>query len=539
MSERSGTLGTVLRHEWRLLRADRAVVVVLVLFIALAAYALATGERRASAHRSALERVAEAGRRTVAELRQQAVDAERRLAAPSDGPPEYGPRDPEFVLAATRQRNVVLPPSPHEALAVGRTDLYPDVYSVMTLETAINPYPQALPSKGAGLIFGRAIENVTSPRKLLVGPFDLLFLMVYGYPLLIIALTYNLLATEREEGTLALVLAQPIRLRTLVAAKIALRGALIVGLALLCPAIGIAAATGFAAPGDGTRLLLWTATVVLYGACWLALAAWVNASGRGSAHNAMVLAALWIVLVVVLPSALTLAATELHPVPPRIELVEAARRARNEARVTANEEALRRQFLERHRDRIHDQASIYVAMTTIVEPAPVGNPLLDGFLARHPKLAGDRRFTQMSLYYLLLAAQEEAVERRTEAVRGRIADSLDSRRAFLDRWAWLAPASLVQRVLRDAAGTGEARYRRFFDLAAVYQAEQRAFFWPRVFHAAALSAADHDRLPTFTYVEEPAGRIVRRSLAALATLAAFAAVGTSGAVVAFRRFGVV
>ena len=316
MSERSGTLGTVLRHEWRLLRADRAVVTVLVLFIALAAYALGTGERRASAHRSALERVAEAGRRTVAELRQQAMDAERRLGAPSDGPPEYGPRDPEFVLAATRQRNVVLPPSPHEALAVGRTDLYPDVYSVMTLEIGINPYPQALPSKGAGPIFGRAIENVTSPRKLLVGHFDLLFLMVYGFPLLIIALTYNLLATEREEGTLALVLAQPIRLRTLVAAKIALRGALIVGLALLCPAIGIAASTGFAAPGDGTRLLLWTATVVLYGAFWLALAAWINASGRGPAHNAMVLATLWIVLVVVLPSALTLAATELHPVPP-------------------------------------------------------------------------------------------------------------------------------------------------------------------------------------------------------------------------------
>ena len=39
-------------------------------------------------------------------------------------------------------------------------------------------------------------------------------------------------------------------------------------------------------------------------------------------------------------------------VPLVIELVEAARRARNEARVTANEEALRRQFLERHRDRI-------------------------------------------------------------------------------------------------------------------------------------------------------------------------------------------
>ena len=117
MSERSGTLGTVLRHEWRLLRADRAVVMVLVLFVALASYALGTGVRRASAHRCALERVAEASRRTVAELRQQAMDAERRLGTQSDGPPEYGPRDPEFVLAATRQRNVVLPPSPHEALA--------------------------------------------------------------------------------------------------------------------------------------------------------------------------------------------------------------------------------------------------------------------------------------------------------------------------------------------------------------------------------------------------------------------------------------
>ena len=85
----------------------------------------------------------------------------------------------------------------------------------------------------------------------------------------------------------------------------------------------------------------------------------------------------------------------------------------------------------------------------------------------------------------------------------------------------------------------KAKRVRLFFVEHSLPVHERAFFWPRVFHAAALSAADYDRLPTFEYVEEPAGWIVRRSLAALAAIAAFAAVGASGAVVAFRRFRVV
>ena len=276
-------------------------------------------------------------------------------------------------------------------------------------------------------------------------------------PLVIVLLTFSTFAGEREQGTLRQALATGVRGWELVLGK-TVAVALLLACVLLPAALlgaGLALVDASEVREEVGRAAALALVYLAYFTIWAAVGLWVSARACTSRQALAGLLALWFATCLLAPRLGTDLAGFVHPAPLAT------------AFDAAIEEALRRQFLERHRDRIHDQASMHVAMTTIVEPAPVGNPLLDDFLARHPKLAGDRRFTQMSLFYVLLAAQEEAVERRTKAVRVRIADSLVSRRAFLDRWGWLAPASLVQRVLSDAAGTGEARYRRFFELAAV------------------------------------------------------------------------
>ena len=61
------------------------------------------------------------------------------------------------------------------------------------------------------------------------GQFDVAFVVLFLYPLLIFAVSFDLTASERERGTLRLVLAQPVHLRDVVAGKMIAR-ALLVGL---------------------------------------------------------------------------------------------------------------------------------------------------------------------------------------------------------------------------------------------------------------------------------------------------------------------
>ena len=90
------------------------------------------------------------------------------------------------------------------------------------------------------------------------GRFDLAFVLIYLYPLLILALTYNLLSAEKEQGTLALALSQPVSLRTLVSAR--WRCAAVVLLGVVVRARRACAAgrrRRLDAPGAVPRLLLW------------------------------------------------------------------------------------------------------------------------------------------------------------------------------------------------------------------------------------------------------------------------------------------
>ena len=123
------------------------------------------------------------------------------------------------------------------------------------------------------------------------------------YPLLILGITYNLLSSEQEGGTLALALSQPVSLRTLTMGKIVLRALLLIGIVVLCSLVAlVVSGADLAQPGAALRLLLWIGAVVAYGAIWLALAILVASFGRSSATNATILASLWLVLVVMLPS---------------------------------------------------------------------------------------------------------------------------------------------------------------------------------------------------------------------------------------------
>ncbi|MEO0557200.1 MAG: DUF3526 domain-containing protein [Bacteroidota bacterium] len=455
---------TVARTEARLLRADRTALWVTLLFAAATAYALVTGldlrAERAEAARTILAADAEqwASGEADADSIEQVMRAEN---VPLDTY-EWGPRSP-YAVGMAYGRSVTAEPTPLSALAVGQVDLYPVAYEV---------------TAGNRVAVGTS-DALASPLRLAAGSFDLAFVLLYLLPLLALALGYDLTASERERGTLRLVLAQPLLRRTLVAGKLLARGGL---LALLV----IAATTaGFVASGGGLGpWALWTAATLLYGLFWLGLAAAVDARGRSAAANAVVLAVCWLGLGVVFPAAVTLLAGQVHPAPTRAAFVAATRTA--EADITQR-----------------------------------GTEPLAQFLSDHPEMAeavGDETAAAES-FAVMAVARNAAVAEALEPIVAQFAEQRARQTAFVRTVGALSPSILAHAAFLDLAGTGDAQQRRTLDAVETYQEQWRDHFEPLVFADTPFNAADYPNAPRFTPAPEAPGEAARQASGPLVGLA--------------------
>ena len=461
------TARTVLRNEARLLAADRTMVGSLLLFAALFAYAVVNG----SAWVAKSERTVEAVR--AADVERSAglvVELERIAAGGEPSSPFRDPRAPNVLGGNSGARTAVLEPGPLAALSVGQSDLLPFYYDV-----SIYTNEQSFLQNG----------EVANPLNLMVGRFDLAFVLVYLLPLLVLALTYNVLSGEREQGTLALTLSQPVSARAVVATKLLFKALLVVGLALGVSLAGAFATGGLDAP---IRLALWCAAVVAYALFWFGLAAWVNTLGRGSSWNATVLVGAWLALVVVVPAGVNIAAGLLHPLPSRVEMISTAREASNEA-VNRRSELLAR------------------------------------YLEDHPEMAGGVVVDAAGTAALAWAATDE-VNGRLEEVAARYDERLAEQRAVVRRYRFLSPALLAQEVLNEAAGTGDARFARFEEQVRSFAEEWRSFFVPAILAGESMTAEVVSLRPAFSFEDESVTEVVGRSLAPLVVLLVLALVVT-------------
>lgn len=472
----------ILRHEWRMLTRDSTLAIVTgVLAVALAS-GLANGMRWRTSQESAIDDA----------LREERIRLQTAEAAMISNreqharvPPFSDPANPDTAGRNMAARYAVMPPAPLGELAVGQSDLLPSVYKVTT------------ESKHTVL----ATSDTENPTRLLTGRFDVAFVVMYLYPLLILALTYNVLSQEQEQGTLALVLSHPVGLGRVMAVKIGMRLALVAGF-IVAFALATALAVGVPLGDAGAvqRFGLWVATVSLYGGFWFALAMMVASRGFGSAMNAMLLSALWLALTVVLPSASNLVATTMYPVPSRVEMVQAIREASDEANAS-------------------------------------GAALLGQYYQDHPEFAADQSGQTTTDFNLVKLAVDEQIEASVRPVAERYDVQLASQQRLMDRLRFLSPAMLIQGVLNDISGSGVSRHRHFVEQVAAYHEAWRSHFFPLIARKA--TVATYTALPSFAYVEEPLRDVVQRTAASLLVLLGAAAALATVGFATLRRFTVV
>jgi ABC-2 type transport system permease protein len=470
------------RNEWRGLAADRTLWAVGALLATVLFFGAFNGARW-----SALQADRQAN--LMAEQQERIADTRAELLkSPAPGTARRGfsdPRNPARVGQTLAASYAVLPRAPLAPLSVGQSDLLPGYYKV-TLATR------------EALFAGDELEN---PANLLTGSFDVAFVIVFLYPLVILALSYNLLSGEKENGTLALTLSQPVSLAQLAAAKIFVRGAVAFGLTCAFTLLGVlGAGVDLGSPGAATALAAFFGVTAVYGLFWFSLALLVNAFGRGSATNAMVLAGAWLTLALVIPSTVALVATTLYPVPSRVEMIQAVRLATQDASAR-------------------------------------GAQLLGAYFADHPELAPDGEI-DFGDYYSRKFVVEEEVAKQVAPLSGRFEAQIRGQQAVVSNLQYLSPAVLTQQSLNDLAGTGYARFAHFQSEAERFASVWRAHFLPQVYQRADFTAEGLDKLPRFVYQAEPED-IVTSRVGGASLLILFIAVCLLGrSIFALRRYPV-
>lgn len=492
--------GHVLRHELRLLARGRAAPVVLVLLGVLTGYAAWNGTRWADEQRANIAAIRQHDDRVYAAIAAQLDDLARRgdprpnlqLAGMAwymfqpEGAIAPAPHiDPRRAEAAASEwvgaRHAVLPPAPFAALAVGQGDLHP-YYTRVTIRT--RPI----------LVHSDELEH---PLNLLSGRFDLAFVLTFCCPMLMLPLVYNILAEDRESGTLALIASQPVSLWRVLCIRIAVRGGAIAAAILSASLIALTVSGGLdgVAAADVAVFCGAVASIVVF---WCGLAAVLNVTPWRSATNATALTVAWLVLIVVLPALLGELAGVWAPVPSRVELIAAVRAAGNLA-----------------------AAEVAALVSTYREEHPGAAP---------STLAADATAIRG-------LAQQDEVDRRINPILASYRAATARQESLADALRYLSPPLLAHDAITELAGTTSARYRRFSAQVDAHHAEWRRYFYPLVHARTPLTPRHYDAAPRFMFQEEDARDIRSRALGLVSVTGGLGAMLLAGALRRARRIG--
>ncbi len=463
---------TVYRLEWRILRRDRSAQLVLGVFAVFLLVAALAGGRAAATLEQGIEAEVEAERTT-----EQTHAASLATLGADEPQSARDPRDPVFMGQDGAARTVVLPPAPLAPIAVGQRDLHPQAVRVTT---------------GVRITSQRESRTaLTGPTRKMSGPFDPAFLFVMLFPLVIIALSYELLSGERERGTLAMLLSQPVSQTSLVLGKAAARATALCAVTIVFALVGlVVAGADLGSAQAWLHVGLYVGLLVGWALFWFAAAVAVNAWSSSSDRNALALVGLWLVLVVIVPGLVSVAVDTFSPPPSGAELEHEVREAA--------------QDIERE---------------------------LAGLEGRHDVDPRSAAFSRKKV------AVEEKLLAQTRPMLDAHGASLDDRQALLGGLRFASPALIVQLALEDVAGSGATRHRRFARQVDAFHPEYRAFFTSRIADAAPFTAADLAAVPAMAYAPEPTGQLIGRVLVGILFLLVLAAALLAIAWPGLRRIG--
>lgn len=180
-------------------------------------------------------------------------------------------------------------------LSIGLRDINPAVHSVTIRNLEEQKYTQEL----------------FNPMYQLLGNMDFSFVLIYFFPLIIIALCFNVISEEKEQGTWKLLAIQSDHPSKIVLAKIGIR---YISVLTILAFLLIIAKFYLAIPLNAS-FLCFILMAVLYTSFWFALTYLMISFNKSSSQNALWLLTSWMILTIIVPASVNAIIINSYPIP--------------------------------------------------------------------------------------------------------------------------------------------------------------------------------------------------------------------------------
>ncbi|MEM6770238.1 MAG: DUF3526 domain-containing protein [Bacteroidota bacterium] len=296
----------------------------------------------------------------------------------------------------------------------------------------------------------RHVSVLRNPLYQLLGNMDFSFVLVFLFPLVIIAFCFNLFSEEREGGTWSLVLSQSEHPERLLYLKLMLRFVAV----QLCLFLLLGVGTIYLRIPVDAHLIAFASVAFLYLTFWFSLSWLVVRLGRSSSNNALALLLAWVLLTIVVPSGLNALVESLYPIP---EAYEA---------------------LLESRDGYHNKWD---------EPK---EPTLRKFKELYPQYANYEHPAGASFGWLWYYAMQHLGDAEAADATAAMRQKLEGRNAFSQSFGLLFPTIHTQLNLSTLSRADLTNYLSFQDQLASYHEQKRLGFYPEVFAIQPVSSVD-------------------------------------------------
>ncbi|MCP2025539.1 ABC-2 type transport system permease protein [Flavobacterium sp. HSC-32F16] len=199
---------------------------------------------------------------------------------------------------------------PINSLAIGQRDVNPSIQNVTI----------------RGLEGQKYDSELNNPSNLLSGNIDFSFVLLYLFPLLIIAFSYNIISEEKESGTWKIVATQSSNTFLYILKLFYVR---ILSITALLTFILLAAVLFLQIPIDKSFLVFYGLSV-LYILFWFAVCFFIVSLQKNSNFNAVILLTIWLFLIIILPAGINTYIINRYKVPEALELTLTQRNAYHE-----------------------------------------------------------------------------------------------------------------------------------------------------------------------------------------------------------------
>jgi ABC-2 type transport system permease protein len=325
--------------------------------------------------------------------------------------------------------SLISKPDKLAALSIGQRDVNPGIQSV-TIRT----------------LEGQKYDtDLNNPSNLQSGNLDLGFIILYLFPLLIIAFTFNLLSEEKEAGTWRLIAVQARSAKVYLLQKVSVRAVALYSWLVILLLIAILV---LSLPVNEA---LWAFIVasILYLAFWFAFCFWIITFRRSSSFNVLTLLSAWVVFTILLPASVNNVVADLYPVPESLAT------------------------MVKQRDGYHEKWDIDKAST------------MKKFYAHYPQYESygipKQTFSWLWYYAMQQMGDDESLQ-HSQAMHEKILQRERMSRSI----AMAMPAMHTQLLFNDVAGTSLTDYIQLLDSTRVFHERMRLHFYPKIFDNAAV-----------------------------------------------------